>query len=302
MRILNFGSLNLDKTYAVPHFVQPGETLSSTAYAEYCGGKGLNQSVALARAGAEVWHAGKIGRDGTALADTLMRSGVNTSLLRVEEQLQTGHAVIQIDQSGQNCILLFGGANQAVDSPYIHAVLEHFGPGDWLLLQNEISGLPEIIALAREREMTIVLNPSPMSETLRGCGLEHVDYFLLNELEGAALSGLPRETDPDRICDGLLAVYPSARVVLTLGGDGALYADGRERLRQRAFSVPVVDTTAAGDTFTGYFLTSILEGESPAQAMETAALAAAIAVGRPGASPSIPLREEVEQVRRARLG
>ena len=297
MRILNFGSLNLDKTYTVPHFVQPGETLSSTAYAEYCGGKGLNQSVALARAGAEVWHAGKIGQDGGILTETLERSGVNTSLLRVEEQLQTGHAIIQIDQSGQNCILLFGGANQAVDSPYIHAVLERFGPGDWLLLQNEISGLPEIIALARERGMTIVLNPSPMTENLRNCGLEHVNYFLLNELEGAALSGVP-QTDPDRICDGLLAAYPSARVVLTLGGDGALYADGQSRCRQPAFSVPVVDTTAAGDTFTGYFLTCVLEGQTPAQAMETAAMAAAIAVGRPGASPSIPLREEVEQARR----
>lgn len=297
MCILNFGSLNLDKTYTVPHFVRPGETLASTVYAEYCGGKGLNQSIALARAGAAVCHAGKIGRDGAMLAEALKESGVDTALLAVEDRVQTGHAVIQIDEAGQNCILLFGGANQAVDSPYIHTVLEQFGAGDWLLLQNEISGMEEIIALARERGMTIVLNPSPMTEDLRRCGLEKVDWFLLNELEGAALAGLEAGADPDAICDALLKVYPGAKVVLTLGGDGSVYADAAGRCRQPAFSVRAVDTTAAGDTFTGYFLTCILEGQTPAQAMETAALAAAIAVGRPGASPSIPLREEVERAR-----
>lgn len=295
MRILNFGSLNLDKTYRVPHILRPGETLASTGYAVYCGGKGLNQSIALARAGAEVIHAGKVGLDGGSLTAALSESGVDVHLVGVEKEIPTGQALIQIDEAGQNCILLYGGANQAVDSAYIRRVLDGFGSGDWLLLQNEISGMEEIITLAHRQGMTIVLNPSPVTESLRGMGLERVDWFILNEIEGAALAGLELGTDPDILCSRLLAAYPGAKFVLTLGGDGSVYADRENRCQQKAFPVQAVDTTAAGDTFTGYFFAWLLEGQPPARAMEAAAMAAAIAVGRPGASPSIPFRREVEQ-------
>lgn len=297
MDALCFGSLNIDYTYDVPHFVSRGETLSSACLRVFSGGKGLNQSVALARAGARVFHAGAVGEDGRFLLDELQRAGVDTGCIQVRADVRTGHAVIQRDPAGDNCILLYGGANRAVSPAQADAALSRFRPGDLLVLQNEISALEHIIKRGKELGLRIALNPAPMDPSIPALPLEALDWLLLNEVEAAQLLGLEPRPDLDRaaLARQIGARFPGPTVVLTLGAGGAvcLRADGL--FFQPAFSVPVVDTTAAGDTFTGFFLAGTLEGMDPASAMELAAAAAALAVGRKGAAPSIPTREEVSR-------
>lgn len=293
MAILNFGSLNLDFVYRVDHIVLPGETIFSGDLGVFCGGKGLNQSVALARAGASVSHAGMIGPDGGPLLAVCRENGVGDAhILRVEER--TGNAVIQVDASGQNSIVLFGGANRMNSLKHIESTLGAFVPGDTVLLQNEINLAGEIMEAACARGLRIVLNPSPYDEVLASCPLEKVSVFILNEVEGWQMTG---ERDPDAILRVMGEKYPAAEVVLTLGGEGAVRQAGGVRTRQRAFAVPVADTTAAGDTFTGYYLASRQRGLSVAASLETAALAAALAVSRRGATDSIPWLAEVEAAR-----
>ena len=292
MNILSFGSLNLDKVYRVPHFVGPGETLSGLSLAEHCGGKGLNQSVAMAKAGGRVWHAGCVGRaDGGPLLKMLEDSGVDTSLVRQLDQ-PTGHAIIQVDESGQNCILLYGGANQCLTEEYVDEVLSHFAPEDILLLQNEVNLLPYLVDKAYEKGMTIALNPSPFDGKLQAVDLGKISIFLLNEVEGGQITGL---TQPEEILAAMVERFPDAQIVLTLGKDGALYAHGTERHFQPIFPVQAVDTTAAGDTFTGYFLAGLTENLPIPEVLRRSAKASAIAVTQPGAVPSIPWRDEVLQ-------
>lgn len=290
MKILNFGSLNLDYVYHVEHFVRPGETLASTDYRRFCGGKGLNQSIALACAGADAYHAGVIGREGGILKETLEKYGVHTDYV-VEKDVMNGHAVIQVDRRGQNCILLYGGSNQSVTKGDIESTLAHFGEGEILVLQNEIIGLEEIIRSAHQRGMKIALNPSPIGENLKKLPLRDVGLFVLNDIEGAGLTG---ETEPEKILDALANRFPESTAVLTLGGKGAMYRDRRTFARHGVYQVEVKDTTAAGDTFTGYFIACLAENMPPEAALEKASVAAAIAVSRPGSSSSIPLRAEVD--------
>lgn len=289
MKILNFGSLNLDYVYRVDHMVTGGETLCSEDLNLFCGGKGLNQSIALARAGAKVFHAGLIGSEGTVLTDTLCQAGVDCRYVR-EVPGRSGHTIIQVDKSGQNCILLYGGANRSVTEAYVEEVLSGFGPGDLLLLQNEVNLLDRIIDEAYARGMEIALNPSPFDENLSACDLGKVSVFLLNEVEGFQMTG---ETEPTLILDRLAELYPGAEAVLTLGGDGCVYRRGAKGVRQEAFPAMAVDTTAAGDTFAGYFLAARSEGLPAEDCLRLASKAASIAVTRPGAAPSIPLRSEV---------
>lgn len=289
MRILNFGSLNVDHVYKVADFVKPGETISAETYSRFCGGKGLNQSIALAKAGVPVYHAGMIGDGGEILLETCRDNHVNTEFIR-QISGPCGHTVIQVDQNGQNCILLYGGANQSITKEFADEVLSHFEKGDMLLLQNEINELDYIIEKASEKEMQIILNPSPYNNKLDKCNLNKVTMFLVNEIEGGQITG---ENNPDEILKKFSQMYPQASVVLTLGGDGAVYQDKTGVYRQGIFPVKAVDTTAAGDTFTGYFLASVLEGMSPQEGLRMAAKASSIAVSRPGAAASVPMRNEV---------
>lgn len=291
MKFLNFGSLNLDFVYDVEHFVRPGETISSAALNTFSGGKGLNQSVALSRAGAQTYHGGCIGKDGQILLDGLRAAGADVSFVRVLKSCRTGHAIIQVDPSGQNCILLFGGANQAVTDVQIEETLSRFGAGDFLLLQNEINGLEQLMEKAAEKGIRIAFNPSPIDGKISQLPLEKVEFFLLNEIEGAALGGGNR---PEEILEGLKKRYPKAKIVLTLGKEGALYFDGEKTFFQPIFSVKAMDTTAAGDTFTGYFLEAVSRGLPGDVCLKRAAAASAIAVSRKGASPSIPDGAEVD--------
>ena len=294
MKILNFGSLNVDYVYSVDYFVRAGETLKVNSREVLPGGKGLNQSVALARAGAEVCHAGCIGADGEFLRQLLNANGVNTDYLRTIDGMQ-GHTIIQVDRRGENCILLYGGTNRRISDSQIDETLARFGPGDWLLLQNEVNSLPRIVEAAYDRGMQIVLNPSPYEEGLKAVDFGKLSWLLVNEVEACQCSG---SDEPERAWDVLHARYPGLSVLITLGSAGSIAhrvtPEGIDTLRQPAFRTEAVDTTAAGDTFTGYFIGGLAEGRPLAECMRRASMASAISVTRLGAAVSIPQKEEVE--------
>lgn len=297
MKVLCFGSLNIDYTYKVDHFVKKGETLSSDALQVFSGGKGLNQSTALAKAGVDTYHAGAIGEDGQFLLKQLQNAGVNTDCVAVLEEVRSGNAIIQNDREGDNCILLYGGANQAITKDQVDDVLGKFTEGDFIVLQNEINELSYIVEQAHERKLKIVLNPSPMNEKILKLPLQYVDYFLLNEIEAGQILGEDTGAgfDGEKLAGKLLEKFPSSAIVLTMGGDGSIYMDEKETVLQPVYKVQAVDTTAAGDTFTGFFIGGVIRGLSVKEAMDMASKAAAIAVTRQGAAPSIPMLEEVEK-------
>ncbi len=287
-RILNFGSLNLDRVYRVDKFIQPGETKPCRSLETHCGGKGLNQSVAAARAGAEVWHAGIVGRDGGMLYDKLGENGVNLSLIERSENV-SGHAIIQVDDSGQNCILLYGGTNRELTIAYIDRALEAFGTGGLVLVQNETNLVDEIIERAHEKGLMVAINAAPMDKSVFSYPLQYVDWLVVNEIEGAAIAGCEREED---ILPTLAKKYPNMNVLLTLGKRGAVCARGTERARSGIYNTKVVDTTAAGDTFSGYFLTEVLNGASLNDALSLATAASSMCVQVAGAADSVPLRKD----------
>ena len=293
MRVLNFGSLNLDYVYTVDHFVRPGETISSTSRTIKHGGKGLNQSVALARAGADVAHAGCIGEGGESLKKMLEKEGVDVSALIRTEEMQ-GHTVIQVNPDGENCIILYGGSNQCITAEQIGRTLEEYSAGDWLVLQNEINLLPEIVEAAFRRGMRIVLNPSPYNEKLEKVDFHKLSWLLVNEIEAEQITG---SGDPDKAWQILHERYPGLSVLITLGKRGsvayAMTKNGTEKVSQEAMKVKAVDTTAAGDTFTGYFVAGLMKEEPLKACMEEATKASAISVTRPGAADSIPTRGEM---------
>ena len=287
MKILNFGSLNIDYTYRIDHFVEAGETISASTMQKNIGGKGLNQSVALAKAGAEVYHAGCIGQDGDFLLKYLQENGVNVDHILVGETA-TGHAIIQLDDEGQNCIIIYGGANTQINTDHIDGVFKFFEAGDVLLLQNEINNGRYIINKAKEKGMTVVLNPSPVTNL--DMPLELVDYFLLNEHEAAALF---HEENVDKVVQVMRDTYPQAKFVLTLGEDGVIYIDKDTTIKKDAIKTSVVDTTAAGDTFTGFFMATFFEKGDVDTALSIATKAASVAISRPGAAESIPYKKEI---------
>lgn len=292
MKILCFGSLNIDYTYKVDHFVQKGETLSSDSLQVFSGGKGLNQSIALAKSGVETYHAGAIGEDGKYLLTQLQEAGVNTDYVNVLKTVRTGNAIIQNNKDGDNCILLYGGANQAITTEQVDAVLEHFQGGDFVVLQNEINEVAYIMEQAHNRKMKIVLNPSPMDEKIKKMPLQYVDYFLLNEIEAGQILGTD-ELDGEAMAKALHEKFSNSAIVLTMGEKGSIYLDRNETVLQPIYKVQTVDTTAAGDTFTGFFIGGILKGLTVKETMDLASKAAGIAVTRMGAAPSIPDIQEV---------
>lgn len=290
MKILNFGSLNLDYTYQVSHIVLQGETITSSSLAIHPGGKGLNQSIALARAGAAVSHAGQIGEDGAMLKEICAKNGVDTTFIETVPT-RSGNAIIQVDEHGQNSIILFPGANRAIEKSMVDKVLGNFGTGDFLLVQNEISSLPYIMEKAREKGLKIIMNPSPMDNRIKECDLTKVSMFILNEVEGAQMTGKEEVSD---ILDTMRHFFPDAEIVLTLGSEGSVYCSRDVLLRQEIFPAEVRDTTGAGDTFTGFFIAEYLESHDPKKALETASRAASIAVSREGAAGSVPTMKEVK--------
>lgn len=291
MKILVLGSCNIDYVYTMPHIIKPGETLTTLHLLQFPGGKGFNQAIALGRAGARTAMAGTIGADGRFMLELLKEADVDASQLEITSH-PTGHAIIQVDQQGQNCIIVFGGANRTLTEERIDAILSGLNPGDMVLLQNEVNLLPYILSAARAKSLQIALNPSPIDQVIGQLDLNLVDVLLINEVEGQAISG---KSNLAEILDAIQTRFKIPCIVLTLGGDGALCATAKGVFKQPVFKTNVVDTTAAGDTFTGYFLSAYLsQPEKPDQAIRRATAASAIAVSKKGAAVSIPRADEVD--------
>lgn len=291
MKILNFGSCNLDYVYSLDHIVAPGETEASQVLRVFPGGKGLNQSIAAARAGVTVYHAGCVGCDGQLLLDTMAESGVDTRYLRQVPE-KNGHAIIQVTRDGENSIVLYAGSNAMVTEELIDSVLADFGTGDILLLQNEISNTALIAEKAHEKGMYTVFNPSPFDEKFRAVDLSHISCLILNEVEARGFAGA--EPVPE-ILSFFRAHHPKLDVMLTLGKRGCVFSGEQGELSCPAFPVEAVDTTAAGDTFTGYFIAGLSQNMDRGELLKMASAASAIAVTRPGAAPSIPTAAEVRE-------
>ena len=293
MKVLVFGSANIDRTYSVDHFVVAGETISASNLTEYCGGKGFNQAIALKRAGSDVYFAGAIGTDGAMLEKVLLEEKIDISCLKHTEG-PTGHAIIQVTPEGQNCIIISAGANGTITTADVEKVLSSFSEGDMVVLQNEISSIHVIVEKAHEKGMTVVFNPSPFDSRALSCDLEKVDYLLVNETEGNALSG---KTDPAEILDSIHTQYHRMNIVLTLGKNGSCFMGKDGRFEQCGiYATKVVDTTAAGDTFTGYFLSELCQSKDIKKALKMAAIASGISVSRKGASQSVPSLDETKTI------
>lgn len=289
MKILNFGSINIDIFFRVEHIVRPGETISSESIEKRAGGKGLNQSVALAKVSDSVYHAGSIGTDGNFLIEEMENFGVDTSLLKKSDKL-TGNAIIQVDDKGENSIVLYKGANFDNSESYVDEVLSHFEKGDILVLQNEINCMPYIINKAYEKGLKIVLNPSPITDEIEKFDLDKIDLLLVNETEAKAIA---KVSDAKEAVNYFRDNFPSLKVVETFGKNGSMYFDKDNLINQDSFKVDAVDTTGAGDTFTGYFVTYFYKGEKITKCLEVATKASALSVTKKGASISIPSHEAV---------
>jgi len=291
MKILNFGSCNIDFVYSVEQIVVPGETITTKGMEVFPGGKGLNQSIAIARAGASVYHAGCIGQDGVWLGELLAENGVDISYLK-KLDAKNGHAVIQVSETGENSIFLYPGSNRMLTVEFIKEVLLSFSKGDILVLQNEVNLVDEMIRLAYEKGMQILLNPAPFTQELKRIDFNMISYLVLNEVEAKCFTGTE---DAEESIAYLLEHYPDMRVILTLGKKGCIYADRDQVMSYPAFCVDAVDTTAAGDTFTGYFIAMLAQGKSVREAIGLATAASALAVSKMGAATSIPTKSEVEK-------
>ncbi len=286
MRLFNFGSLNIDHVYSVDQFVRPGETIHAQRYQQYCGGKGLNQSLAAARAGMQVVHVGQVGGDAGVLAETLDQSSVDTALIKTVDQ-PTGHAIIQVDSTGENEIIVFGGANQALSKEMIDTALSLAELDDWVLCQNETNQVDYLLHSAAEKGLFSIFNPAPMTPAVKDFPLHKVGLMILNQSEAAELS---HQTDDEAVVENLRHRFAGTRMVLTLGARGAVYFDQQRCVGVPAEEVSVVDSTGAGDTFIGYFVNELAAGQSIENCLATACRAAAECVQTAGAADSIPAR------------
>lgn len=287
--LLTIGSLNIDLVYQVPHFVRPGESLPATSFTRGPGGKGLNQSIAAARAGAAVRHAGCIGPDGLFLRDLLASENIDVTPLRIGTEA-TGHAIIQITPEGENSIILYPGANHTLTSADLDTAFAPSKPGDLLILQNEVNSPDLILRTAAARGLRIILNTAPISSDLAALPLEHAEVLICNETEGEALTG---HTEPTAILTALHARCPRTTIILTLGAEGCRCLGPNDDWSLPAVRVTPLDTTAAGDTFVGYLAAGLAVGLPLRTAAERATRAAAITVTRPGAADSIPRVDEI---------
>ena len=284
MKIVNFGALNIDQVLGVKEIVRPGQTIDSYSCNTFPGGKGLNQSLAIARAGTKVYHAGLIGQDGEFLRSLLEESGVDCQFMETID-VNTGAAYIQVDEKGQNSIVLNGGANRENTREYCDEVLSNFEKDDIVLIQNEISNVDYIIDKAYRKGLFVIFNPSPMNETVLKCNLSHVSMFIMNEDEGARIS---EEMEPEKIIQEMSRRYPLAQVILTIGSKGSIYVEEGVIKHQESCKVKSIDTTAAGDTYTGYFIAEMVKGKNIGDCVRVATKASALAVTKQGASTSIP--------------
>ncbi len=281
MAIFNLGSINIDHVYRVPHLPQPGETLAATGYAMGLGGKGANQSVAAARAGARTCHIGAVGAEGRWARDMLEGYGVDVRHVAIGT-LPTGHAIINVDPKAENAIVTFAGANRLPDAAAVATALAGAGPADTLLLQNETSSQPEAAQIAAGRGLRVIYSAAPFEVASLRAVLHHTTLLVMNEGEAAELRAA-------------FASLPPVTLVVTRGAEGAEWISaGADPVFVPSFRVTPVDTTGAGDCFTGTLAAALDAGADPARAMRRAAAAAAIQVTRPGAAQAMPSAAEVD--------
>lgn len=291
MAVINFGSINIDHVYQVDHFVQPGETLSSSHYQQLLGGKGANQSIALAKAGSDVKHVGRINELDAHFKQTMIKHGIDCRFVTCTDT-PTGHAIIQVNSAGENAIVLFGGANQEMDKQDILRALDVAEKGDWVLTQNETSCIDEVLQQATQNQLKVAFNPAPMTESVKSLPHDCIDLLIVNEVEASEIAGV---SDLQHVEEYFRKDWPHAEVLITLGKSGVRMLRKEETIDVPAFVVDAVDTTAAGDTFIGYFLSAYSQRMDAKQALTRACAASAIAVTRIGAAQSIPSVVEVEE-------
>ena len=291
-KLVNLGSLGIDHVYGVEHITQQGETVSSKSYSVFPGGKGLNQSLAAAKAGAQVHHIGCIGEDGEWLRNVLQDGEVETEGVQTVEG-STGHAIIQVDEDGQNAIVIAGGTNRLINDDNRAFAFDLIEEGDWLLLQNEINDLNLVLDEAAARGIQVAFNVAPVDGREQVYHYDAVSVLIVNEVEAAAVAGV---ADPSAAFEALRKRYRSMTIVLTLGKDGGYCSTPNgEVVRYEAPSVNAVDETAAGDSFIGFFMAGLLAGESISAALALANAAGALAVTKAGAASSIPSLAAVKE-------
>lgn len=294
MKILNFGSLNIDIFFRVENIVKPGETISAKSIEKRPGGKGLNQSVALSKSFENVYHAGSVGDDGVFLIDYLKSENINTKYIKKSDKL-TGNAIIQVDDRGENSIVLYKGANFDNDKKFIDEVLDNFDKDDILLLQNEISSMKYLIDKAYEKGMKIVLNPSPITDEIKEFDFNKIDLLLVNEIESKDIAN---KDNIDESINYFMATYPNINLIVTLGSKGSIFVNKNEKIKQEGIKVESVDSTGAGDTFTGFFVSYFYQGKNVRDCLKFASLASALSVTKSGASISIPSLCDVKEFER----
>ena len=289
-KLVNFGSLCIDNVYRVARIAHAGETVASDSHAVFPGGKGLNQSIAAAKGGAQVVHVGAVGSDGDWLRDTLAEAAVDASGVRTVGAA-SGHAVIQVNDAGENAIVIAGGANRHLTSADREAAMAHMAAGDWLLLQNEVNDLEAMLELAASRGCQVAFNVAPADGREANYDLAGVALLIVNEVEAAALAGV---ADPSAAASTLRERHPNAELVLTLGADGLIHGGPNGIASLPAFPVQAVDETGAGDAFIGFLMAALLAGAAMPQALRLGGAAGALAATKAGAASSIPTLAEAQ--------
>lgn len=290
MAVINIGSINIDHVYQVAHFVQPGETIGSNGYQQLLGGKGANQSIALAKAGNEVKHLGRLHESDASFKQAMIKYGVDCRYVKCSDSA-SGHAIIQVTEAGENAIVLFGGANHELALKDIQNAINDAAESDWVLLQNETNGIADAIHYAKESGIKVAFNPAPMTESVKQLPLSSIDLLVVNEVEAAEIVG---SEELSTIETYFREHMPDSEVIITLGKSGVLMLKSNESIKVDAFVVDAVDTTAAGDTFIGYFLSSYSKGLSAKDALIRATAASALTVTKAGAAQAIPTADEVD--------
>ncbi|MFH0266546.1 ribokinase [Vibrio rumoiensis] len=300
-KLIVFGSVNADHVLQVPSFPRPGETLMGRNYQVIPGGKGANQAVAAARLGADIGFIACVGSDsfGQNIIQSFTQDGINTDYVSIIPSTPTGVALIQVSDDGENSICLSPEANNALDQARVATFKAPIQHCHYLLLQLEtpLDGIESAIDLAKatlHSDIKVVLNPAP-AKALPDSILKHIDIITPNETEAEVLTGIAVTDDISaQAAANALHSKGITTVMITLGAKGVwLSENGKGNLIQ-GFKVKAIDTTAAGDTFNGAFVTALLEGMETTQAIQFAHAAAALSVTRFGAQTSIPTRQETD--------